>query len=58
MKPDNKIETERFMERYENTNQKIMKTHNGANMAYSTGNPLVEFFSKAGSLLENKKKNP
>jgi len=26
MKPDNKIETERFMERYENTNQKIMNT--------------------------------
>ena len=26
VKPDNKIETERFMERCENTNQKIMKT--------------------------------
>lgn len=31
-----------------------MKTHNGANMAYSTGNPLVEFFSKAGSLFEKR----
>jgi hypothetical protein len=32
-----------------------MKTKNGANMAYSTGNPLVEFFSKAGSLMEKRK---
>ena len=31
-----------------------MKTHNGANMAYSTGNPLVEFFSKAGSLMKKR----
>ena len=31
-----------------------MKTHEGANMMYSTGNPLVEFFSKAGSLFEKR----
>lgn len=32
-----------------------MKTKNGANMKYSTGNPLVEFFSKAGSLMKKTK---
>ncbi len=31
-----------------------MKTQNGANMEYSTGHPLVEFFSKAGSLFEKR----
>jgi hypothetical protein len=31
-----------------------MKTHNGANMEYSAGHPLVEFFSKAGSLFEKR----
>ncbi len=32
-----------------------MKTHNGATTYYSTGNPLLEFFSKAGSLFEKRK---
>ncbi len=31
-----------------------MKTHNGATTYYSTGNPLLEFFSKAGSLFEKR----